>query len=179
MYCYITILCNVLWCIAILLCYVLSCDVLLYYCIVQERTAAWLPGQGPGCARRVRGTVGGTVTVRGCWCVGRITVSHSLVRRREGEACMMERMTAALGGVHLTHLALMERFVVVVVFCCWMCCCFCFCSYCCSFCCYCYYFKFGRNWVSNSWDIFVVAVVFVLLLLLMPVCKVWSKLGHW
>ena len=52
------------------------------------------------------------------------------------------------------------RFVVVVVFCCWMCCCFCFCNFCCGFCCFCYYSKFSRNWASNGWDLFVVAVVF-------------------
>ena len=45
-------------------------------------------------------------------------------------------------------------------------CCFCFCSCCCSVCC-CYYLKLIRNWVSHSWDIFVVVVVVVVFVLLL------------
>ena len=41
----------------------------------------------------------------------------------------------------------------------------------CSFwCCCCYYLKFSRNWVSNSWGIYVVVVVFVLLLIMIIYC---------
>ena len=70
-------------------------------------------------------------------------------------------------------------------------CCFCSCSHYCNFPCNCYYFKFSKNWVSNSCDIFVVGAVFVLLFLMTmmmllfllffssrkPLIKIWLKSG--
>ena len=60
-----------------------------------------------GNARRARGIVGGTLTVRGHWFVVTIIVSHNLVRLA---SCGMKGMTAADRDVTQTILATMERF---------------------------------------------------------------------
>ena len=75
--------------------------------MLQAQTAAWLPGVARGNARRARGIVGGTQTVRAHWFVVTIIVSHNLVRMA---SCGMRGMTAAGRDVTQTILATMERF---------------------------------------------------------------------